>query len=616
MKNIINYVYEMGFRWLLFRIKYYLRLKYNFFVRNDDKILQNKIKVIEKRKFLDIYNVNSEKIILDSRHIEIAENAIKGKIFVFSNQYLDYGNPKKSHYSPITKYEIDKNLHWSKIPDFGKLGDIKIPWEYSRFPHFFSYIKAHKITNEKKYVNAFKSDLTIWIDENQYPNGINYKCGQEMTFRLYSIIISINYFYKYLEKNFLDKIYLHLSFYGYRIKSNIDYAVISVKNDHAISEAVGLILCGFIFKNSIDDSVTWFNEGKRILIKELSRQVYFDGSYLCHSFNYQREVIDELSFLLLILQNNSPCEKELIKSISMKNLEMIKFLNSFIQSNGYLPNYGSNDGAYLFPVSESDYSDYRDSLNFAYGVISGNRIFEKNTDLLDFFSIETSQISSLTKEIRFNEGGYYILKNDNIFSFIRCHKYKDRPSQNDMFHLDIWYKSKNIFCDTGTFSYNTQKEFKDNFQGVKGHNTIIINNTNQMEQVLNFGWSNWTTAKHLNFTNSYFSGKNYAYKKKFGITQEREIKIKDNKLIVIDKIKNINSDTNIKQAWNTNYDFTEIDENTLKIDNCIISSNIKYKIEKSYISNYYNSYVEGSRILFEVDTNKDLEIKTIIEFKD
>jgi len=185
-----------------------------------------------------------------------------------------------------------------------------------------------------------------------------------------------------------------------------------------------------------------------------------------------------------------------------------------------------------------------------------------------------------------------------------------------MFHLDIWYKSKNIFCDTGTFSYNTQKEFKDNFQGVKGHNTIIINNTNQMEQVLNFGWSNWTTAKHLNFTNSYFSGKNYAYKKKFGITQEREIKIKDNKLIVIDKIKNINSDTNIKQAWNTNYDFTEIDENTLKIDNCIISSNIKYKIEKSYISNYYNSYVEGSRILFEVDTNKDLEIKTIIEFKD
>ena len=55
------------------------------------------------------------------------------------------------------------------------------------------------------------------------------------------------------------------------------------------------------------------------------------------------------------------------------------------------------------------------------------------------------------------------------------------------------------------------------------------------------------------------------------------------------------------------------DEYSLKVDDFIISSNIKHRLEVSYISDYYNSYIEAIRIVFETDTTKDFEIKTIVK---
>jgi hypothetical protein len=183
-----------------------------------------------------------------------------------------------------------------------------------------------------------------------------------------------------------------------------------------------------------------------------------------------------------------------------------------------------------------------------------------------------------------------------------------------MFHLDVWYKEQNIFCDSGSYSYNTDKKFKNNFIDVVGHNTIMINDTNQMAQVLNFGYSNWTKAKKLSFDKNHFLGENYAYKKEFGIIQKRSVELDANKLVVIDNITNITRQTNIKQIWNTKSEIKVIDKYSLKVEDCIILSNIEYKIEESYISDYYNSYVVGAKIIFEIDTDKDFEINTKIGF--
>ena len=597
--SILEYVTLMGFNWFVFRLKYELLKRINYFDKVNKDILK-KVNSIDKKLFtykkVGLINLDFEG---DSSFIQKADEAIKGNIFSFSNEYFDYNEDGKINWqmSPITKIEANSNLSWNHLPDFGEYGDIKLIWEVSRFPQVYFFINAYSITKDEKYANACVTQITDWIDNNPYPKGVNYKCGQEISFRLFAWINALEYFYNFFTKDDLQKVIENIYISLLRIEANIDYAAKSVKNNHSISEASGLFIGGLIF-SQFEESNRFIKKGQEYLLKETSYQVYDDGSYIQHSFTYQRLALDVLSFVFLIADKK---EYKLVNILKEQHLKMAKFLNSFIQKDGWLPNYGSNDGANLFPISSNNYRDFRVSLDFAMGKS-------------DFFDTKEQNIA-LDKQIEFNDGGYYILKNKDIFSFIRSHTYKDRPAQNDMFHLDIWYKGVNIFCDSGSFSYNTDKRFKDNFLGVVGHNTIMINDTNQMGQVLNFGFSNWTKTKTLKFDKNYFLGENYAYKKQFGITQKREIKLEDNILVVTDDIKNILEQTNIKQIWNTKEKVIPIDKYSLQIDNCIISSNIKYKIEKSYISDYYNSYVESSRIIYEKDTKKDFKIVTKMEFK-
>jgi hypothetical protein len=600
LTSIVEYISLMGFNWFVFRIKYELLKKFNYFNKVNKDILK-KVNIQDKNLFLyKKIGLIKDNLITDYSFIQKANKAIKGKVFSFSNEYFDYMKYGKINWqmNPISKIEANNKLSWNNLPDFAEYGDIKLIWEASRFSQVYYFINAYAGTQDTKYAKECIKQIINWIDDNPYPKGVNYKCGQEISFRLFAWVNAMEYFndfiYKEDEKKIVESIYIS----WLRINANIDYAIKSVKNNHSISEASGLFIIGLLFPQ-FKESKKLVQKGLKYLLKETAYQVYDDGSYIQHSFTYQRLAVDTLSFVFLVANKK---QFDLPKILKERQYKMVVFLNSFMQSNGWLPNYGSNDGANLFPIDDSNYRDFRTSLNFA---------LRKS----EFFDIQQKEKKILDNEIEFNDGGYYILKNKNIFSFIKSHSYKHRPASNDMFHVDVWYKGQNIFCDSGSYSYNTDKIFKDNFIGVVGHNTIMINDTNQMAQVLNFGYSNWTKTKKLSFGKNYFLGENYAYKKEFDVVQKRSVDLEENKLIIIDNITKISTQTNIKQIWNTKCKVEVIDKYSLKVDNCIITSNIPYKIEVSYISDYYNFYVEGSRIIFEIASKDNFKIETTMEFK-
>ncbi|PLY05599.1 MAG: hypothetical protein C0625_12255 [Arcobacter sp.] len=612
LRSVYQYVSNMGYTWFLFRLKYELLKRISYFDRVNSSILKKlELTSINEFKYHKIYLVN-ENYKADFSFKEKADNASLGKIFSFSHEYLDYsdGNILNWHINPISKVESNRNLSWNNLPDFGEYGDIKLIWEASRFPQVYFFINAYSISHEEKYAKECISQIISWIKNNPYPKGVNYKCGQEISFRIFSWIVALDYFNDFFREEEKSDIVRNIYISLLRVNANINYAAKSVKNNHSISEAAGLFIGGLLFPQ-FKESKQFIKKGIKYLSYETNYQIYKDGSYIQHSFTYQRLALDVLSFLMLVAKRKNFILPEEIKS---RHNDMIIFLNSFVQENGYLPNYGSNDGANLFPLSADNYRDFRNSLNFANIINNKLKIFDSHADIAHFFNLKSDIFDKKEKKKKFTDGGYFILENNNIFAFIRSHTYRDRPASNDMFHLDIWVNGKNIFCDTGSYSYNTDKSFKNNFIGVIGHNTIMINNNNQMEQVLNFGWSNWTKADTINFNENSFSGKNYSYVKKFGVLHFRDIKLEDDKITIVDDINNITTKTNIKQIWNTKSKVEIIDMYTLKVDNCKITSNTKYKIEKSYISEYYNSYDTGTKIIFEIDIEKNYKIKTTMDF--
>lgn len=617
LRNIFalsHYVMLMGLKWFLFRLKYEGLKKIHYFDWLNRRILNKYFSKDQHSFYYKRIGLVNHMFKGTDSFLKKAEQAIEKKIFAFSHEYLDYNDQGIFNWqmNPKTKKFANGSLPWNQLPDFGHYGDIKLIWEASRFPQIYYFINAYAVSNDEKYAYQCIEQIIKWCDENPYPLGVNYKCGQEISFRIFAWIMALEFFSTYISKEDECKIVANIYISLLRVDANIDYAVESVKNNHSISEAAGLFIGGLLFPQ-FRESKLFVQKGLTCLLSETAYQIYNDGSYIQHSFIYQRLVLDVLSFVMVVAKKK---DYELPLILKQRHHRMIQFLNSFIQETGWLPNYGANDGSNLFPLTGDDYRDFRSSLNFASVVNCGSSLFIDYQTLIDFFMLKSLGVAKLDTKIEFPNGGYYILKNSKIFSFIRCHSYKDRPSQNDMLHLDIWFEGKNIFCDAGSYSYNIDERMKNNFIGVIGHNTIAINHTNHMKKVLNFGYSNWTKAQCIKFLSNKFVGEHYAYKNEFSIVVERSVNLEENRIVVIDALKNLKRDTYIQQIWNTKFEVHPLDENTLRVDNCIINVNGKYRIEENYISDYYGCYVIGNRIIIECNAITDTRLETILHFED
>ena len=79
-------------------------------------------------------------------------------------------------------------------------------------------------------------------------------------------------------------------------------------------------------------------------------------------------------------------------------------------------------------------------------------------------------------------GGFYFLREKDAFSFIRCGNHKDRPSQADNLHLDLWVNGENILRDGGSYKYNADAESLRYFFGTASHNTIMLGDLDQMKK--------------------------------------------------------------------------------------------------------------------------------------
>ncbi|MHB2151114.1 heparinase II/III family protein [Calditrichota bacterium LG25] len=619
IKLIVLYSKNMGPDWALFRLQYELKKQMGYYDRVNKSILSKANKLSSSLFYFSkpgLVNPNySFKTNKENKIISKAENALNGKIFAFSSAYLDYSDSEGHinwHLNPILKIEAPRNIPWNKLPDFGTYGDIKLIWEASRFPQVFFFINAFSLTKDEKFPIGCLQQIEHWIDNNPFPYGVHYKCGQEISFRLFAWVLALDYFYEFLSSELTRKIVKNIYISLLRIAANVDFAAKSVKNNHSISEAAGLLIGGLLFPQ-FPDSESFVQKGLKYLQKELTYQVYADGSYIQHSFNYQRLVLDVLSFVLTIAQKMNFSVPSFLKS---KHKKLLNFLNAFVQPNGFLPNYGHNDGSLLFPLSTRVYRDFRENLNWA-GALQTPALsyFPQNNTLVDFFGLTKGPEKKPETPTRFDAGGYYILRNENFFTFVRCHSYKHRPAHSDMLHLDIWHKDLNIFCDTGTFSYNTDTEFKKNFFGTLGHNTIMLNDSNQMQEILHFGWADWLKSKLLKYASDTFIGEHYGYLKRFKVVHRRQIRLKNNKIQVIDVISGNNQSINIKQIWNSPLTFKQIDDT--KFANAVVSiySSISGRQTKSLISDFYNSYVSGTRIIFETQTTLPFTIETVIKLK-
>lgn len=659
--DILKIINSMGLSWTVFRTSYELKKRtgilkrkfptkvlcdeefFNRINRNNlkDKIsLANYIKENKNRFLFTSKDLEQFRQFMDEKLskndkdkiIEIADKAIEGKIYCFSHWFADFGYPINWHRNPITGYEWPKTKHWADIEELSETsGDVKYVWEASRFPQIFYFVRAYTITQNEKYVQAYWNQIEDWIKNNPYQLGINWKCGQEITFRTFAWIFGL---YAFLDSNYttderifmlIKNIYLN----ALRIESNIDYAIKAVQNNHAISEAAGLFTVGVLFP-FLKDSERFLLKGKKYLEQEGLKQIYEDGSYIQHSNNYHRLMLQIYAWCYrLAVLNNIKFSNELTNRIKLA----IDFLYQMQdEKTGMVPNYGSNDGALIFPLSSCDYLNYKPQLNTINYIINGKKLYKPGKheeDLLWFCGIEAVKSKDIAKVIRitkrFDKGGYYVFRNKDSFGMIRCTKFKHRPGQADMLHFDLWYKGINVLTDVGSYSYNPEKKFRGYFNATKNHNTVTINNQNQMKKGPRFLTIDWPEGFLEEFIfdkdKILFSGYHIAYKN----IHTRKIEYKDNCYIITDEIENKDGNKiNIKLNWNIGTELKRIKDNKFKLiindkENLILEITSKTKGKSQiYFGNedkpagwrslYYGKKIPMNQLVYEVDSREEKEI--------
>ena len=469
------------------------------------------------------------------RTVAVADDYCQGRFLFYSKHTHDLGQPVNWLLNPFTGAEHHTQTHWCDYPTFSpNAGDIKDVWEPSRFACAFWLARAYALTSDAKYPETFWGLFESWCGQNPPNMGPNWKCGQETALRTMAWIFALYVFWSAPATTPARIVAMVkvLAVQADRIVNNIGYAV-SQKNNHAISEAVGLLTTALLFPE-LKGAVRWHAIGRSVLEKEVHRQVYEDGSYVQQSMNYHRVMLHNCIWAVRLGDlNEQPLSHKLKKRIAGAGEFLYEMLDV---ESGRVPNYGYNDGALVFPLSSCDYRDYRPTIQAARYQAAGERALPSGPwDEMLFWLFGADALVARRAMIvptsrRFDVGGYYTLRNRDSWCLVRCYTYVDRPAHVDMLHLDLWYKGVNILGDSGTYRYFAPGDpaIERYFKDITAHNTIEIDGRGPLDLFARWVWLPWPKARCLEHGEDHWQGEHYAYNRSpWNVVHRRDVQVVD-----------------------------------------------------------------------------------------
>jgi len=415
-----------------------------------------------------------------------ADRICDGEFCLYSHCWVTLGDKPDWHRNPLSGEKAPSSAHWTAMGDFG-FGDIKNIWEPSRFSWAYDLSRAFVATGEERYRERFRILLSDWMKKNQPNTGVNWRCGQEAAIRLFACVFARQVFSDERIGQLVDQL---AEVTAARVSANIGYAL-SQKNNHGTSEAALLLTVGLLYDESDLEE-----RGTRLLQELCDELIYEDGGTSQHSFNYARVMLDTLTWCCALLDSNDRAVPESLRSASSRCAEHLYLCQN--EASGWLSNYGSNDGALLFPLTNCHYRDYRPSIQAAWIMAEGKRLYESGAwdDMglwllsdrvndAELYPIERKSFSA-------PQAGIHVLRaGGGDFCLIRCGSFRHRPAHADQLHVDIWRGGKNVAWDPGSFSYNEPAPFGSGFKNTRFHNTIEVDGLDQMDKAGRFLWLPW-----------------------------------------------------------------------------------------------------------------------------
>jgi hypothetical protein len=431
-----------------------------------------------------------------------AERILAGEFVLFSHHWKQLGFPPVWQKNAMDGSDHGSSQHWSRIASLGD-DDVKLTWELSRFSFAFTLARAYEATRDERFPDAFWRLLEDWMSNTPPNSGPNWMCGQEAAFRIMAVCFAYYVFRESphtrpIRRTAFVKLMHALAT---RIEGHIGYAI-SQNNNHSISEAVGLWTAALLFPE-LKDASRWRALGKKLIESESERLIYDDGSFVQHSANYHRLVLDDLTWAIRLGEiNDMPLAAVVKEKLAAASQWLLQMMD---HTSGEAPNLGPNDGSQVLQLHSCGYEDFRPCAQRAEFVATGKKIFpdgDWNEPLYWFYPAATVDDAPLQvfrpRSVAFPQGGYYTMRGEDSWGMVRCAEFVNRPTDADQLHFDLWWQGVNIACDAGTYLYNGRDGWCNALASTRVHNAVSVGDADQMTRAGVFLWLDWARGRVTN----------------------------------------------------------------------------------------------------------------------
>jgi len=395
---------------------------------------------------------------------------------------------------PATGHAYAADAPWWNVPHLdAAAGDIKDVWEPARFAWAYDLVRASLLTGDARYADAFATHFARWRASSPPFRGPHWSCGQETAIRAVALL--------YAEANLplapdvADAVIGTLAASAERIDDALGYAV-SQRNNHAISEAVGLLALGVRLRGAHPDAERWRTRGRRWLARLVEEQFAPDGWYVQHSFTYLRLALDQCVVAERVLR---AAGERLPEPAARRLRAAVELLLAVVEpTTGEVPNHGANDGAFVHPITTAGYRDFRPIITAAcatWGVPLPANV-AADAEVLAWLALPTPHAAPpLGDGVRSGASGWAAARAGATLVFLRAGRYRTRPSHVDPLHVDVRLGRDEVVVDAGTFAYNAAPPWRNALVGGHVHNGPLVDGREPGVRGPRFLWYAWPDAR-------------------------------------------------------------------------------------------------------------------------
>jgi hypothetical protein len=439
-----------------------------------------------------------------------ADAVLDGRITLFSRSY-DLGSTIDWHADPPTRWKWPLVYHRDVFNAACPPGvDVKHVWELNRQQFLVDLATAWLVTRRSAYLDAVRSVVLGWVDQNPVGMGVNWAGPLEVAYRALSWLWAAHLVDDGLDHSdalraaWASSLQEHAAFLHRHLE------LYSSPYNHLISEASVLFVLGLVFPQW-PEADRWQARGRRVLEERLGAQFYADGGSVEQAVGYHHATLGFYLLAALVARHNRDGLSPQVWQAIERAIEWSMWT---MQPDGQQPAIGDNDDARPIRFSSLGTWDYRHFQSLG-AVLFARRDFkalagrwhQEGEWLLDaggrarFEALHAARPAQ--RSVSLATSGYVVLRSGcdprsdyvcfDVGEMAGGLRTDEVPSaahgHADCLSVVVVVRGIPVFVDAGFYSYNADPHWERWFRDTEAHNTMRVDGRAQATYLGKMTWA-------------------------------------------------------------------------------------------------------------------------------